>query len=260
MEVVIEYFFAYWPSIPQEKVFHYFDLTHLCAIAVVSILLFWLVNMVRKLSAMRVERILRGAAILLPLVEITRIIWVFCAGDTQLVKLLPLHLCGMQIFYIPLAVFTKSLALKEFVCSTSLLGGIAAILSPSGIAETYPFFHFQTLQSITLHMILIFVPLVMIYCQGFHPNIRNMPKVMCFLTATAVPAAVVDYFWGENYMFLLEPPLGTPLVDIFEKYGHGFYLIVLFLMMCLAIFLTYLPSLWREYKAVRARSRSHRPL
>ena len=108
MEVVIEYFFAYWPSIPQEKVFHYFDLTHLCAIAVVSILLFWLVNMVRKLSAMRVERILRGAAILLPLVEIARIIWVFCAGDTQLVKLLPLHLCGMQIFYIPLAVFTKA--------------------------------------------------------------------------------------------------------------------------------------------------------
>ena len=207
----------------------------------------------RRCSQERVEQVLRGSAILLPLVEIARIIWVYCVGETQIVKLLPLHLCGMQIFYIPLAVFTKKLVIKEFICSTSLLGGVAAILSPSGIAETYPFFHFQTLQSIVLHMILIFVPLVMLYCQSFRPNIRNMPKVMCLLTLTAAPAAIVDYFCGENYMFLLEPPLNTPLVDIFEKYGHGIYLIALFLMMCLAVFLMYIPSLWREYKTARAK-------
>ena len=90
-----------------------------------------------------------------------RIVWLFLLGEGDWVKLLPLHLCGLQVLFIPLAVFTRSEALRSYVWATSILGGITAIVYPAGIVGTYPFFLFQTFQSFALHLLLILVPILM---------------------------------------------------------------------------------------------------
>ena len=83
---------------------------------VVTLLLRYLKRMPKK----QADHIIQIAAIVLPLVELIRVLWLIMVGQTDWVRLLPLQLCGTQIFYIPLAVFTKNMAIKEFTCSTAV--------------------------------------------------------------------------------------------------------------------------------------------
>lgn len=115
-----------------------------------------------------------------------RIVWLFLLGEGYWVKLLPLHLCGLQVLFIPLAVFTRSEALRSYVWATSILGGITAIVYPAGIVGTYPFFHFQTFQSFALHLLLILVPILMFLCDGYAPSIKQLPSVTVILSLGAL--------------------------------------------------------------------------
>ena len=97
---------------------------------------FWLIRWTRTHSRQSGRRLLHGFAIAIPLLELTRILWLYRLGEGYWVKLLPLHLCGLQIFFIPLAVFTRHPALRSYVWATSILGGITAIVYPAGIVGT----------------------------------------------------------------------------------------------------------------------------
>ena len=248
VEEVFRLFFHYKDQIPSDQVFHGLDISHIIALLVIALVVTLLLRYMKRMPKKQADHIIQIAAIVLPLVELIRVLWLIMVGQTDWVRLLPLQLCGTQIFYIPLAVFTKNMAIKEFTCSTALLGGIVALLCPSGIAGYYPLLHFQTLQSFTLHAILLFVPLAMMYVQGFRPNIKNMPNVMGILVLTASVAGVVDACFNVNYMCLRTPPEGTPLVDIYNACGYGFYLFVLAAAMTLAVFLTYLPHMRKNKK------------
>lgn len=234
---MIREFFAFWPDVSPTSAFEQFDRIHLAAILVVALSLFVAIHGVIRLPQPTIGRILKITAVLLPFIELARVVWLISTGETAWYKLLPLHLCGTQVVFIPLAVFTNGQAVKEFVYATSLLGGITAILFPAGIAGTYPFFHFQTLQTIALHSILIFVPLVMVLGQGFRPQFSNFFRVLGILVFVALVAGTVDVLFGENYMFLLEPPPGTPLVPLFHRSGRGVYLFVLFCLVSLGMLL-----------------------
>lgn len=243
---MIREFFAFWPDVSPASAFGQFDRTHLTALLIVGLLLFVCIRGVIRLPQPVIGRILKITAVLLPFIELARVVWLISTGETEWSKLLPLHLCGTQVVFIPLAVFTSSRTVKEFVYTTSLLGGIVAILFPAGVAGTYPFFHFQTLQTIALHSILIFVPLVMVLGQGFRPQLSRFCRVLGLLVFVALVAGTVDVLFGENYMFLLEPPPGTPLIPLFHRCGRAVYLLVLFCLVSLGMLLTVLPFRKKE--------------
>lgn len=180
-------------------------------------------------------------AVIEPFLEISHIIWMFHCGETNLYKLLPLHLCTLQMFFIPLAVFSRVSSIRDFTFFTALLGGIFATLSPVGVAERYPIFHFQTLQTFLLHGFLIFIPLAMLLYDDFYPRLRNFPKVILIAVLAIIPTAIVDFFAKENYMFLLAPPEGTFLEPLFFRFGGHVYRASLFALLIALVFLLYLP-------------------
>ena len=235
----MKHFFAFWPDIPPGEAFPFLGLKHLIGMATVALLLYAALMHMRGLPQERIDRIIKMAALAIPLSEISRILWMIGLGETNWVKLLPLHLCGTQIIFVPLAVFTGWACLKEFIFYTATLGGIVAIVYPVGIVDTYPYFHFQTLQSLTLHGLLLFVPLAMVFFQGFRPNLKKFWQVPAVLSVPAFLAALVDFTYGENYMFLTSPPPGTPLAWIYNAFGHGGYLLAMlggFLLACLILY------------------------
>lgn len=237
----MKYFFDYWTCIPKSRVFEFMDFQHCLILLGAAAILYFSIHAVLRQTPRRIRIINRCVALMLPILEILRIIWIYQVGETDWVKLLPLHLCGLQIFFVPLAVFTENTYIREFVFSTSLLGGIAAIIFPSGIMDTYPMVHFQTIQSILFHMVLIFVPLVLVLGQGFRPSLSRLPKSVLILVVCAFAAGWVDVNYGQNYMFLLQAPLNTPLVGIYNMFGHRIYLMVLFGLVVFGMYLTYLP-------------------
>jgi hypothetical integral membrane protein (TIGR02206 family) len=232
-------FFAFWPDIPPGEAFPFLGIKHLIGMATVGLLIYAALSHMLGQSREKNDRIIKLAALAIPVVEFARILWMVGLGETNWVKLLPLHLCGTQVFFIPLAVFTGWGCLKEFIFYTGILGGVVAILYPVGIVDTYPYFHFQTLQSLTLHGLLLFVPLAMVLFQGFRPSLKKFWQVPAVLMVPASLAFLVDFTFGENYMFLYSAPPGTPLVWIFDAFGHGAYLMVMFLGVMLACLLIY---------------------
>lgn len=148
-------------------------------------------------------------------------------GRGILGKTAPLHLCGLQIFFIPLAVFTRHPALRSYVWATSILGGITAIVYPAGIVGTYPFFHFQTLQSFALHLLLILAPLLMFLTDDDSPRLNQLPSVILILSGSALCAFAVDWIWGQNYMFLREVPQIAFLQAIKNWGGYPAYWLTL---------------------------------
>ena len=197
--------------------------------------------LIRRMQPPQAQRVIHGAAILGPVLELSHSVWLYLTGTTELIKLLPLHLCGLQSLFIPLAVFTKFTCFRDYVYATSLLGGIFGTVMPSGVADYYPLWSFQTLQTFALHGLLIFVPLAMIVCGMHRPSIQRFPRVLCIFLLVALAVGLVDQMFGENYMFLYAPPAGTPLVWIFHTFGRGIYLGCTFVLLAGVSLLIHLP-------------------
>lgn len=179
------------------------------------------------------------AVILEPILEILRIIWLWNVGETDIVKLLPLHLCTMQMFFLPISVFYRQQTLREFTFFSSFLGGIMAIALPAGVCDTYPFFHFQTFQTLGVHTLLIFIPLTLLLFDNFYPNIKNLPNLFLFSTFAILPAIFIDFVFHENYMFLCTPPSGTIFVSLYDTAGQLGYQLFLFVSLSILIITCY---------------------
>ena len=200
---------------------------HILEILMIPLSLFWLIRWTRTHSRQTARQLLYGMAIAVPLLELMRILWLVWLGEGYWVTLLPLHLCGLQVFFIPLAVFSRSLPLRSYVWATSILGGITAIVYPAGIVGTYPFFHFQTFQSFALHLLLILTPVLMFLADDYSPRLSQLPSVIAILGGSALCAFAVDWIWGQNYMFLREVPEIGFLQAIMKLGGYPAYWLTL---------------------------------
>ncbi len=239
-------------SEPHAGAFSLFGTTHILLLffsaGIICLVLHW----VSGQGAARQERAIQSMAVLVPVLEISHAVWLYQAGVKELDKLLPLHLCGMQSVFIPLAVFSRRQYWQDYVYATSVLGGVFALLFQSGVADYYPFWHFQTLQNIALHLLLILVPVSLILTGRHRPHPARFPVSVGIFLGVAVLAGVVDWLGNENYMFLAYPPLNTPLVWVYQVLGHGGYLVVAFLLLAGMSLLLHLPFLRTEGRAERA--------
>lgn len=226
---------------PHPQAFSMLDTGHvfllLVSLLVLSLLLFWTAHAPKRTQ----RRLLYAAGVLVPLLELSHSVWMYLTGTTRLVQLLPLHLCGLQSLFIPLSIFTHFSVFKDFVFATSLLGGIFGTLLPAGIADYYPLFSFQTIQTIMLHGLLIYVPLAQILSGRHRPDLRRFHHVLCLFLAVVFVVGFIDFHFDQNYMFLFAPPEGTPLVWVFDAFGRQIYLLVTFLLLSCASVLVHLP-------------------
>lgn len=246
-------FFKMGDQLSPADAFAMFGAAHIALLIFCGVFLLMTLHHLKKMPAGKAEKLIRMMAVAVPVLEFSHTIWLYLCGHQSLIKLLPLHLCAMQSLFIPLAVFTKKTCFQEFIYATSVLGGIFGILFPTGVAEVYPLFHYQTIQTVLLHMLLILVPLALIVTGAFRPSARNFPKVLLIFLCVAFVAAVVDFSSGENYMFLNLPPQGTPLVWFYEYGGHLFYLLTTFVVLAGISLSMYLPFQLHAHKQAKLR-------
>ena len=226
---------------PSPQAFSLFGTQHLVLLFLLAGCIAAGLYLLTRLSLRGARRMIYAAAILEPALELSHSLWMYCTGTTEIVKLLPLHLCGLQSIFIPLAVFTKFTCLRDFVYASALLGGIFGTVFPAGVAGYYPVWSFQTLQTFALHGLLIFVPLALILAGWHRPDPRRFPRVLCIFLLAALVVGIVDRVFGENYMFLFAAPENTPLEWIYNAFGRGVYLGSAFVLLAGASFLIHLP-------------------
>ena len=88
--------------------------------------------------------------------------------------LLPLHLCSISAIMGTAAVFSNNRMLKEFSYGVGLPGGMAAMANPN--LGPYPLFSFFFAEYTLTHILLILLPLLYVFGDGFRPDVRSLSQ------------------------------------------------------------------------------------
>lgn len=150
----------------------------------------------------------------LVLLNILRLVWESAAGEFDIRTSLPLELCGLQMFILPPALFSRGRFggwMREFAFSYGTLGFVLSLIMPFTTLYDYPVWHFRTMQSVLYHSALGIICLSL-PGPGYEPQVRNARKAYVVLAAAAVLSGTANILTGGNYMYTAALPLPTQIV------------------------------------------------
>lgn len=249
---MFKYFWTYKTDLPDGVGTPSFGPVHIAWLCSALFIIVLTVLIYRRQSEPVRQKVQRVLIVIAAVLEISRWIWAAVIGHYNVIEMLPLHLCSLSIWMEVAAVFTKKDFLKEFGYALCMTGALAALLTPDW--SVYPFLSFQYLHSVTVHTLLLLIPVLWVWGDGFRPDFRRLPKCFLILILFATPIYFLNFILKSNYLFLREAPKDTP-IEIFDTlFGNPGYLIPLFMLILLIWLIFYLP--WaiieiRSKKAVR---------
>ena len=187
------------------------------------------------------EKLLKVIVFTIVALEVSRQIWAISMGNYLWSEMLPLHLCGIQIFLMPLMLKTKKPLLKNFVYLTAFPGALAALLFNETVFYKYPVFHFQTIQTFVIHTLIMIVPIFMMVFEDFRPKLSYILSSTVLLALIAVFDGVVNVITGGNYLFIASAPTDTPIAWVAEITGWPGYIPVMIVLVVIIWFILVLP-------------------
>lgn len=243
------YFFAYIDDIPKELHSDIFSSQHILTIC--TVIISWIIlTLIFKDMNMKVKwKLLKLTSLMLPLLEITLMIWYKIVGHFSFGYTLPLHLCSLMCVILPIMVFTRNKLLMEYSYAMGLAPSFLTLFTPD--VYYYPNFSLIYLQTMLVHGIICFIPIFLIFGIGFRPNIRNLPKAIAMLFGLVIMIIPINYITDGNYFFLRFPATGSIMEYFADLVGSPWYLIPVFFIGCILWMLMYLPFVIIEIRENR---------
>ncbi|MHB1485738.1 MAG: TMEM164-related integral membrane acyltransferase [Saccharofermentanales bacterium] len=243
-----KYFWSYSTDIPVKYITHNFSPTHLAWFFSALVLIFLSLFIYRRQSLIIRDRVKKIFVIFMVASEVSIWVWLAIIGHYSLREALPLHLSSISVFVEFAAVFIKrDVLLKEFSYSLSMPAAFAAILTPGWY---YPFFNIQYLHSASSHSLMVLIPVLLVWGDGFRPDYKRLPKCFLLLLIFAAIAAYADIKLDTNYMFLCYVPSDTPL-QFFEQWlGHPGYIFLEATLIFVIWAILYIPWIIRSKKKI----------
>ena len=159
-------------------------------------------------------------AVLLLLDEAVKVIGLAVQG-LYLPRYLPFHLCSINIFIILWHCTHSSRAVNNYLFTVGIPAAMIALLTPSW--AVLPHWNFMNLHSFTVHILLATYPIMLTYSGELNPQIKYLPQSLGVLAAMACVAYGVNLIFDTNFMFLMYPNPGTPLVWFEQHMGNHFW-------------------------------------
>lgn len=247
----MNYFFSYKDQLPQDIAVGTFSSTHLIILALLFLSMIATVVYLKRQSTVVQDKTIKGIAWSVVVLELIRMAWIALINKPELmpVAFLPFHLCGLMAIFIPLAVYTKSDVLIEFVYVAGIAGAGMALLTPD--VSMYPLLSLQFIQSMIIHALIFFCGIFYIFVKGYRPKIKNAPKVLMLLILLALAVFPVNVYLQNqqaNYFFLMYGIEDTILYTIDQMTNHLGYLLSLATLVVILVFIMYTPWLFVEKK------------
>ena len=243
-------FFVLENRLPESAGFRLWETGHLAALAGTLMLgaALCLAYRRRKSSArLRMRRIL-GLSVLL--CELAKDVNLTVQGVMS-VYYLPLHLCGLAVFF----TLWHSLmsqrpdkdfffrVLGNFLYSTCMPGALFALFFPDWTA--YPLLSFHSLLAFVVHTLLVCYPLMQVLAGDLRPEPGLIGYCGLLLAGLAGAVYCFDRLVGANYMFLQFPAPGSPLEWFADLLGIPGYLLGYLPMLAVIWGLLYVPF-WKK--------------
>ena len=226
-----------------------FSFAHIFSVTI-TLLVFFIIAIILankfKEQPKKQNIVLAVAAILIVVVEFAKLLYlglVPADGETAWETIrgnLPLYLCDMQIFIIPLAAFTRGKFREwclDFVAIWGLLMGFFGNYFAGNIYGTYPVISFFAVISLLNHSISAFAALFILVSGLNKMKKGNIPFTIGILVIYMTVALIVDYSFRPgkeaNYMFFFRGD-GTPF-GLFLDMVQGnliAYQIIIYLLQC----------------------------
>ena len=160
---------------------------------------------------------------------------------------LPLHLCGLAVFFSFYHCLRPGPTVGNFLYSTCAPGALFALLFPDWTA--CPPFAYHSIVAFTVHSLIVAYPLMQVCGGELRPDVRKLPRCFGILLALAVPVYLFNLHFRTNYMFLRYPSPGSPLEWFAALLGNPGYLLGYLPMTALVWGLLYLPFIRKREKA-----------
>ena len=157
---------------------------------------------------------------------------------------LPLHLCGLAVFFTFAHSRRPAKTLGNFLYSCCMPGAAFALLTPDWTA--YPPFSYHSIVGFVVHALLVAYPLMLVVGGDLRPEAKRLPRCFGILLCCAAPVAVFNHFFGTNYMFLSWPSPGSPLEWFASFLGSPGYLLGYLPMLAVIWLALYLPFIKKK--------------
>jgi len=253
-DMVLSYMFDlfFTTQIPDTLRFRGFGAYHWAIVLITAAVIVFVLAAVKKQDEAKRYKILRALAVLVPCVYTSRFIVfllldLFVEPQMPFADRLPFHLCTLSaVVIIPLAVLSKNKVLLNFVYAISLPGAVGAMLTPAmSYYGQYAFFSWQVVFFYIDHGLMALVAILCVASGYFHPEPKQIPRVLAFFSVYAAVIFAVNKAFNQNYLFLNYPDEGTVMAMFAVYFGNPGYIIPLVALAVLIVILMYVPVLLR---------------
>jgi hypothetical integral membrane protein (TIGR02206 family) len=173
-------------------------------------------------------------------------IWMWATGNWTIQQMLPLWVCSITAWTMPLLLIWRSYRYYEWAYLMGIMGAAMALLTPDLMQYGFP--HFRFIEFFTLHGAIIIAVVYMTVVEGFRPTWRSLPRVLVMINLYWLFCAWVNSQIGSNYLYT-HGKLPTPsLLDLLGP--HPWYLVWMEVIGIVLAVLMLLPFTLRD-RAVR---------
>ena len=229
-----------------------FGPAHLAGLGLVAAicLLIWLLRHWFTPAAQR--RMRWGLVGLIYLCEGSWQVWMLATDQWTMQGMLPLWLCSLTSWSIPLLLLARSQRYFEWVYFMGILGASMALLTPD--LMNYGFPHFRFIEFFTLHGAIIVAVVYMTVVEQFRPTWKSLPRVFLYTNVYWLFCAWVNRQIGSNYLYT-QGKLPTPsLLDVLGP--HPWYLLSMEVLGIILCVLLYLPFAFKDWQALKMARRT----
>lgn len=231
-------FFALENELPADAGFALWSGAHFAALALAAALILLLCLLFRRAGGRGRAALRRGVGWAVLALELLRAGNLIVRG-AYTVYYLPLHLCGLAVFFTLGHALRPNALIGNFLYSTCMPGAVFALLFPDWTA--YPIWSYHSLVALAVHALLAAYPLMLLAGGALRPEARWLPRCFALLLALAAAVYGFDRLVGANYMFLLAPAPGSPLEWFAGFLGNPGYLLGYLPMLAAVWAALYLP-------------------
>ena len=186
----------------------------------------------RNIDAPRVKKLTKIVAIVVTLLELTKIGYNFYFGYTWIDAWVPLAFCSLFIYACWFAGFGKGFLEKlgvGFMVGGCPTAGFLFLIFPTTSLQMHPIFHFLCLYSMLFHGLMVWLGLLHIFNSRKRPTWKTFGYYAGFFTCFASVALILNTTLSCNLMFLRQP-FNIPLkfVEHVYQFSAPLYSILIF--------------------------------
>jgi len=187
--------------------FELFGTAHLLGLAIIVIACLVIVSLRHQFSPSARRCTRWGLLTLIYLSETSWHIWKLAIGEWTIQAMLPLWLCSLTVWTMPLLLVFRNKAYYEWVYFMGLIGASQALLTPD--LTIYGFPHFRFIEFFTAHGAIIIAIIYMTVVEGFRPTWHSLPRTILITDLYWFFCWIVNTQIGSNYLYT-QGKLPTP--------------------------------------------------